>query len=116
MSVDLRSERCTACHAGAPRVTEAETAELSPLIPEWTIEWVKEVPRLTRTYRLADWRTTMALVDRIGALAEAQDHHPRMVVFWGRVKVEWWTHAIAYLHRNDFVMAAKSDEAFESLK
>ena len=115
MAIDLRGERCVACHKGAPRVTDAEITELSPLIPEWTIEHVNEVPRLTRVFRLPDWDKTMAFVERVGALAAEEDHHPRMIVSWGRVKVEWWTHAIGYLHRNDFVMAAKCDEAFARL-
>ncbi len=112
MTTMLDAEHCVACHKGAPHVTAAEIAELSPQIPQWKIETVKEEPRLTRTFRFEDWASTMAFVDRIAALAAEQDHHPRMIVSWGRVTVEWWTHAIGGLHRNDFVMAAKTDAAY----
>ena len=45
-------------------------------------------------------------------IAEQEDHHPRIVTEWGRVAVQWWTHVISGLHRNDFIMAAKTDELF----
>ena len=112
MATNLVGERCTACHADAPRVTEAEIAELLPLIPEWTVIEVEGVPRLERTYRLPSFRAALDFAAKVGDLAEAEDHHPTMQISWGRVRVTWWTHAIRWLHRNDFIMAAKTDEAF----
>jgi 4a-hydroxytetrahydrobiopterin dehydratase len=52
---------------------------------------------------------------RIGELAEQEDHHPVITTEWGRVTVTWWTHAIRGLHRNDFIMAAKSDQAYQEM-
>ena len=54
----------------------------------------------------------MEFTNRVGAMAEEEGHHPRLVTEWGRVKVTWWTHKIRNLHRNDFVMAAKSDALY----
>ena len=105
----LINERCEVCRKDSPRVTEAEIAALSPEIPEWQIVEVDGVPRLRRTFRFASYPETLAFVQRVGELAEEEGHHPAMTVEWGKVRVSWWTHAIKWLNRNDFIMAAKTD-------
>ena len=106
---ELVDERCVACRRDAPRVTEAEIAELQPVIPEWEMVEVEGVPRLVRTYRFPDFKEALAFTMRVGELAEAEAHHPALLTEWGRVTVSWWTHKIRGLHRNDFIMAAKTD-------
>ena len=108
----LTSERCEACHVGAPKVTSEELEQLKPQIPDWEVVEVKGVPRLKRTFEFDGWMPAVTFVDAVAALAEQEDHHPRMVLEWGKVTVNWWTHAIKGLHRNDVIMAAKTDEAF----
>ncbi len=108
-SQQLLNETCVACRRDAPRVTEAEAAELRPLIPEWATEDHDAVPRLVRTFRTRNFRDALALTERIGDLAEAEGHHPSLLTEWGKVTVSWWTHKIRGLHRNDFIMAAKTD-------
>src|SRR5262249_11555034 len=54
----------------------------------------------------------LAFTNAIGELAEAEGHHPALLTEWGRTTVTWWTHKIKGLHRNDFVMAAKTDELY----
>jgi 4a-hydroxytetrahydrobiopterin dehydratase len=54
----------------------------------------------------------VAFTNQIASLAETEDHHPLIITEWGRVTVHWWTHKIKGLHRNDFIMAAKTDAAF----
>jgi 4a-hydroxytetrahydrobiopterin dehydratase len=90
-------------------VTAAEEAELRPQIPDWERREVDGVPRLERTFRFPDFAAALAFTDRVGALAEEQGHHPALLTEWGRVTVSWWTHKIGGLHRNDFVMAARTD-------
>jgi len=109
-AVDLVQERCVACRRGAPRVTPEEIAELSPQIPDWELTEVDGVPRLVRTFRFPDFAAALAFGQRVGELAEAEGHHPALLTEWGKVTVSWWTHKIRGLHRNDFVMAAKTDE------
>ncbi len=111
---NLVGERCMACRSDAPRVTEAEIAQLMPLIPEWKLVEHEAIPRLERTFRFKDYRQALAFTQRIGDLAEEEGHHPAMLVEWGRVKVSWWTHKIKGLHRNDFVMAAKTDRLMKA--
>lgn len=108
----LTSERCEACHAGAPKVTEEEMRELKPHVPEWEITEVKGVPRLKRVFRFEGWMPAVRFVDALAEVVEAEDHHPLIRLEWGKVTVSWWTHAIGGLHRNDFVMAAKTDELY----
>src|SRR6516165_10170694 len=106
---DLVSEKCEACRAGAPKVTEAEIRELKPSIPDWQITEVDGIPRLERTFRFPNFVEALAFTNRVGDLAEAEGHHPALLTEWGQVTVTLWTHAIRGLHRNDFVMAAKID-------
>ncbi len=108
----LASERCVACRADAPSVTPQEIAELSPLIPEWDLLDRDGVPRLVRTFRFPDFAAALAFTDGVGALAEDAGHHPTILTEWGRVTVTWWTKKIRNLHRNDFIMAAKTDQLF----
>ena len=106
---ELTNERCTACRADAPRVTEAEIAELKPQIPEWEMLEQDGIPRLERVYKFRNFSEAMAFTVRVALLAEAEGHHPALLTEWGRVTVSWWTHKIRGLHRNDFISAAKTD-------
>lgn len=106
---NLTQEKCTACHRDAPHVTEAEIAELKPQIPDWNIVDVDREPCLERSYKFPDFKTALAFTNKVGEIAEEEGHHPALLTEWGKVKVSWWTHAISGLHRNDFVMAAKTD-------
>ena len=110
----LAGERCVACRRDAPTVTKAEIAALKPQVPHWELVEVEGVQRLRRIFPFDDFAGALAFTDRIGALAEEEGHHPALLTEWGRVTVEWWTHKIRGLHRNDFVMAAKADELFEA--
>jgi 4a-hydroxytetrahydrobiopterin dehydratase len=107
---DIAHERCAACRPGSPRVTEAEIAELLPQIPGWRMADREGVPRLERAYHFSDRARAQAFVRELSALADQEDHHPDIQEGPGaEVVVTWWTHAIRGLHRNDFIMAAKSD-------
>lgn len=70
------------------------------------------MPRIERVFFFADFASALAFTNRVGAMADAEDHHPALTTEWGRVTVAWWTHAIGGLHRNDFVMAAKTDATY----
>jgi 4a-hydroxytetrahydrobiopterin dehydratase len=83
---------------------------LKPEIPQWSVVERDGIARLERVFRFANFAEALAFTNRVGALAEAAGHHPAITTEWGRVTVGWWTHAIAGLHRNDFVMAAKTDQ------
>jgi 4a-hydroxytetrahydrobiopterin dehydratase len=85
-------------------------AALRPQIPDWQVVEREGIPRLERVFSFPNFATALAFTDRVGALAEAEGHHPALLTEWGRVTVTWWTHKIGGLHRNDFIMAAKTDQ------
>lgn len=87
--------------------TEIETRLAD--VPGWQVKTVDRANRLERVYKLKNFKEALELTNRIGAIAEEEGHHPRIVTEWGRVEVQWWTHIIKGLHQNDFIMAAKTD-------
>ena len=103
----LAAERCAACRADSPSVGEQQATELLAALPGWEIVVEDGVEQLARTFDCKDFASALELANRVGELAEAADHHPRIVIEWGSVSVRWWTHAIGGLHRNDFIMAAR---------
>jgi 4a-hydroxytetrahydrobiopterin dehydratase len=105
----LTKEKCTACRRDSPRVSESEIQELKPLVPDWTLVERESIQRLERVFRFRDFAEALSFTNRVGALAEAEGHHPAILTEWGQVTVTLWTHKIGDLHRNDFVMAAKID-------
>ena len=105
---------CVACRKDAPTVTAAEEAELHRQIPDWEIVEVDGIRRLRRVFPAGDFAQALAFTIDIGRLAEEEGHHPALKTEWGRTTVSWWTHKIKGLHRNDFVMSAKTDELFQA--
>jgi 4a-hydroxytetrahydrobiopterin dehydratase len=106
----LVRERCVACRRDTPTVTDAEIAELRPQIPDWELVEEDGIQRLRRDFRFDDFAQALEFTNRVGSAAEAEHHHPALLTEWGRVTVTWWTHTIHGLHRNDFIMAAKTDQ------
>lgn len=105
----LAQQACEACRADAPKVTDAELAELIRMIPEWQPIVVDGILQLQRVFTFKNFKTAMAFSNRLADLAEAEGHHPGILTEWGKVTVTWWSHSIKGLHRNDFIMAAKTD-------
>lgn len=109
-SAALASMHCEVCRIDAPRLTDAEITDLQIQFPHWQIARGENFPILTREFRFNNFVEALEFTRRVGELAEAANHHPRLTTEWGRVTVEWWTHKIKGLHKNDFVMAAKTDQ------
>jgi 4a-hydroxytetrahydrobiopterin dehydratase len=108
----LARQSCVACRRDAPTVTDAELAALHPQVPDWELLEVDRIKRLQRVFAFDDFAQALEFTNAVGAIAEEQGHHPALLTEWGRVTVNWWTHKIKGLHRNDFVMAAKTDELY----
>ena len=109
---DLSQLKCIPCRGGDPMLTDAEIAELHPQVSEWQIVEVDDIKRLQRVFKLKDFVAALNFANKIGEIAEEEDHHPMLIVEWGRVTVAWWTHVVNGLHKNDFIMAAKTDGIF----
>jgi 4a-hydroxytetrahydrobiopterin dehydratase len=113
MAVHLTELKCVACRGGEPTVTDEEARELHPQIPEWQVQERDSVKQLERMFKFKNFAEALRFTNQVGELAEEEDHHPRLVTEWGKVTVTWWTHKIKGLHRNDFIMAAKTDELYK---
>jgi 4a-hydroxytetrahydrobiopterin dehydratase len=111
---ELKTMRCVPCRGGEPTVSEAELETYHQQVPDWEVLEQDGVKRLQRTFKFKNFREALAFTNKIGAIAEEQDHHPVLKTEWGKVTITWWTHAIRGLHRNDFIMASKSDEAYNA--
>jgi 4a-hydroxytetrahydrobiopterin dehydratase len=109
----LLQMKCVACRADSPRVTEAEIAEFQPQVPDWLLLERDGISRLERVYKFKNFAEALAFTNRVGELAEAEGHHPAILTEWGKVTVTWWTHKIKGLHRNDFIMAARTDQVYK---
>ncbi len=109
---DLVQMKCVACRRDAPTVTSEEILEFRPQVPQWEIKERSGIKRLERAYEFKNFSDALSFTNKVGELAEEEGHHPALITEWGRVAVEWWTHKIKGLHRNDFIMAAKTDQLF----
>jgi 4a-hydroxytetrahydrobiopterin dehydratase len=112
---ELSQLKCVACRGGDPQLTDSEIAELQPQVPDWQIIEVDGIKRLQRVFKLKNYAQALDLTNKIAAIAEGEDHHPLIVLEWGRVTVQWWTHVVKGLHKNDFIMAAKTDGNYSSV-
>ena len=110
---ELSEMTCTACRGDEPTLTDAEIAELRPQVAEWNVVQREGIKRLERVFRLTNISQAHAFTKKVGEQAEEEGHHPPQLTEWGRVTVTWWTHKIGGLHRNDFIMAAQTDELSE---
>ena len=109
---DLNKHSCTPCQACAPPASPTETAEWLQQLPQWEIVSIDDIPRLIRRFKFKTFRQALTFTNRVGEIAEAEQHHPELITEWGKVTVSWWTHKIGGLHRNDFIMAAKTEQLF----
>jgi 4a-hydroxytetrahydrobiopterin dehydratase len=100
------------CNREEPPLTDEQIHGLKPHVPEWEVIEVEGIKRLQRTFKFKNFAEALEFTNKIGKIAEQQDHHPVLVTQWGKVSVTWWTHVIKGLHHNDFYMAAKTDELY----
>jgi 4a-hydroxytetrahydrobiopterin dehydratase len=110
----LTQEKCVPCRDGAPKVEAAEREKLMKELPDWKIAEKGGIPRLERAFKFREFADALGFAVQVGMLAEREDHHPAVTVEWGAATVEFWTHKVKGLHRNDFVAAAKVDQLYES--
>jgi 4a-hydroxytetrahydrobiopterin dehydratase len=109
---DLSEQGCEACRADAPRISDADLKRLITEIPDWEIIVVDGIMQLRREFKFRGFAKAMAFSNRVGDLAEFANHHPAILTEWGRVNVTWWSHKIRGLHKNDLIMAARTDKVY----
>lgn len=104
---------CIPCEKGGEPMNADQISKYTPQVPEWKVIDSDTVSKLERVFKFKNFKDALDFADKVGELAEANGHHPRIIVDWGKVTVLWWTHAVKGLHRNDFIMAAKTDSVFK---
>jgi 4a-hydroxytetrahydrobiopterin dehydratase len=105
--MELAEKTCVSCHGGIPPLTAAQIAELLPRVKGWN---VVDDHHLIKRYKFANFTQALGFVNRVGAIADDQNHHPDIYLAWGKVTLEIWTHKIDGLTESDFIFAAKVDQ------
>ena len=113
MPKKLHQSLCEACRHDAPVLTENEIQDLLPQIPSWKIFEEEEVKKLICSFTFLNYKDSVEFANKVAILAEREDHHPEIILEWGKVTVIWWSHKIMGLHKNDFICAAKTDEIYK---
>ncbi len=107
---DLASKQCVPCRGAVPPLRGAALLVLHHQLGPDGNDWrIVDEHHLEKDYRFRDFAQALAFVNRVGAVAEEQAHHPDLLLAWGRVRVQIWTHKIDGLTESDFVLAAKCD-------
>ena len=105
---DLAAQECVPCKGGVPPLAGAELEALAKRLGgDWR---VVDGHHLEKEFRFPNFVDALAFVNRVGALAEEQGHHPDIYLTWGKAKLTIWTHKIDGLTESDFVFAAKADQ------
>ncbi|MFT7673519.1 MAG: 4a-hydroxytetrahydrobiopterin dehydratase [Gammaproteobacteria bacterium] len=110
---DLSKEKCEACRADAPKISDEDLKQAMPKLPDWEVIVVDNIMQLTKAFNFKNFELAMAFSNRVGNIAEEVDHHPAILTEWGKVTVTWWSHNIKGLHKNDLIMAARTDNVLE---
>jgi len=103
----LAQKSCVPCRGGVPPLTPAQIQPLLGEIDDWK---VVDNHHLKKAFNFPDFQRALGFVNRVGAIAEAEGHHPDILLSWGRAEVKIWTHKIDGLTESDFILAAKIDE------
>lgn len=112
----LTQQSCEACSADAPLATAAEKQAWGKDVPEWQVVELGGEEQLQRVFKLKNFARAQEFTNKVGDLAEAEGHHPAILLEYGKVTVRWWTHKIGGLHKNDYIMAARTDEAYGDMQ
>jgi 4a-hydroxytetrahydrobiopterin dehydratase len=104
---DLASKTCVPCRGGTPPLKGEQLHSYSHQLPNWH---VVDEHHVTRTFTFPDFQKALDFVNRVGAVAEEQGHHPDIFLTWGKVGITLWTHSVNGLSESDFIMAAKIDQ------
>lgn len=109
--MDLKDKKCVPCHNYVPPLPQEEKERLlSTLSSDWSL--THEQSRIMRKIKFKNFKKALEFTNEVGRIAEEEKHHPEIHLGWGHCDIEIWTHANNNLHENDFILAAKIDEAY----
>ena len=108
---ELAKKHCVPCRGGVPPLKGEELQKLAAQVSNWK---VVDEHHITKSFLFPDFKTALDFVNRVGAVAEEEGHHPDLTLTWGKVDVKTYTHKIDGLTESDFILAAKIDELYFS--
>lgn len=104
---DLAAKKCVACEGGVAPLNRTEAEVLLKQVNGWALS--EDAKTIAKRFAFKDFAQALAFVDKVGAIAEEEGHHPDIELSWGKAAVSLTTHAIGGLSENDFILAAKID-------
>ena len=107
--MSLKESKCEACRIDAPKVTDIEKQEFLKELIDWEIIDDSGIDQLVKTFNFDSYQDALVFTQKVADLADHEDHHPKIILEYGKVEVFWWSHKIKGLHKNDFICAAKTD-------
>jgi 4a-hydroxytetrahydrobiopterin dehydratase len=105
---------CEACSTGAQPLTNDEIDSMLFKLSGWELIIDSDIKKLKRQFHTEKYHQSVAFTNAIASLAESTNHHPQIILEYSSVTIIWWTHVIHGLHKNDFILAAKTSELFKS--
>ena len=106
---DLASNTCEACRVDAPTVSNNEASMLIKEIEGWDL--INDgIKKLKKEFSFLNYSDSVDFSNKVADMADKEDHHPQIILEWGKVTVIWWSHKIKGLHKNDFICAAKTNK------
>lgn len=105
--MNLVDKRCTSCESGTMPLSKSAAEEFLKQTLDWQLS--EDSTRISKKFKFKNFKDALAFVNEVGHIAEAEVHHPDIILKWGKVEVELSTHAIKGLSENDFILAAKID-------
>lgn len=105
--MQLSDQKCVPCEVGGEPLKKAEVDHYAKDVPEWKV--APDYKRISRAFKWKDFVEALAFVNKVGAIAEKEGHHPDIHIHWNVVTLELYTHAVGGLFVNDFILAAKID-------
>ncbi len=104
----LSKQTCEACSIDASTLCQSEIEALMREVQSWKLVTEDNIQKLERVFQTGNYTKSIQFTNAVAELAESADHHPLMIVEYSSVTVVWWSHKIKGLHKNDFIMAAKT--------
>tara|TARA_Y100001935_G_scaffold84604_1_gene70297 strand:+ start:586 stop:933 length:348 start_codon:yes stop_codon:yes gene_type:complete len=111
---ELSKSSCEACRVDAPVLQDNEIKELLSQVPSWKVFEEDNVKKIICSFIFLSYEDSLNFLNKVADLAEKEDHHPEIILEWGKVTVTWWSHKIKGLHKNDFICASKTDALFDN--
>jgi 4a-hydroxytetrahydrobiopterin dehydratase len=103
----LANKTCVPCKGDVPALKGSQLHDFSHQLPNWHIV---DGHHITRAFKFPDFKKALDFVNRVGAIAEEQGHHPDILLTWGKAEITIWTHSVNGLTESDFILAAKIDQ------